>query len=235
MSEFIKRAIDLVEKRKNADVLSIDYVINQYEINLINVMWNKFSEKVKKTLGSTIPILDVSLTMANSDEFYSAIGYAYLISENSDIKNRMIAFSHNVEWITWDGNNFVDNICNIMKQLPSSTSKRFDGVVSLLEDASLSSGYTLNSITFVLLSDFNEEIETVYPLKNIIYWNMSVDYVSLIDNSRPVVSGSSLSSFCQLCNIISTNITQFCLIKKALGHLRYAEIRDYFRKITNYL
>jgi hypothetical protein len=234
MSEFIKRAVELVEKRKLADTLSLDHIINQYQTNLINAMWNKFSERVKKNIGSTIPILDVSLTMTNSDEFYSAIGYAYLISENSDIKNRMIAFSHNVEWISWDGNNFVDNIFTIMKHLPSSTSKRFDGVVTLLETARLSSGYALDNINFVLLSDFCEQVEMVYPLKNIVYWNMSSGYVSLLDYSRLVVSGSSLSSFCQLCNILSTNITQFDLIQKTLGHLRYARTREYFRKITDY-
>jgi hypothetical protein len=118
MHEFIKRAIYLREQRKLVEPFSLDFITNQYETYLLNTMWIQFSTRIGRPLGATIPILDVSLSMASSDEFYSAIGYAYLISEHSDINNRIIAFSHQTEWILSgpieppETTGFVDDIYN---------------------------------------------------------------------------------------------------------------------------
>jgi hypothetical protein len=232
MHEFIKRAIYLREQRKLVEPFSLDFITNQYETYLLNTMWIQFSTRIGRPLGATIPILDVSLSMASSDEFYSAIGYAYLISEHSDINNRIIAFSHQTEWIVSgpieppETTGFVDDIYNIMKQLPGSTSKNFEGVTTLLQSAAFSSGYKLKDVNFVLISDKSVS-QDVIP--NMVHWNLSADYDH---DSISFISGSSTTAFWQLCNLLSKNITQFELICKTINHLRYAPIRDCFKKLT---
>jgi|LauGreDrversion2_2_1035103.scaffolds.fasta_scaffold02239_1 hypothetical protein len=242
VGEFVKMAIELYEKRKTVEPLSLNSISNQYETNLLNTMWNQFSLRVGKPLGSTIPILDVSLSMASSRDFYAAIGYAYLISENSDINSRIIAFSHQTEWISYDNMGFVDDIYNIITQFPSSSNKRFDGVSYLLQAALDYSGHNLNEMNFVLISDFTQEhvLDNDFFVKNIIRWNLSSYYgssinsispIGIVEYSKPFVSGDSLSSFWQLCNIISKDVTQFDIIRKTLNHIRYAPVRDLFCKI----
>jgi len=229
--EFIKQAVYLREKRKLVEPFSLDFITNQYETYLLNKMWTQFSTRIGRPMGATIPILDVSLSMASSDEFYSAIGYAYLISEHSDIHNRIIAFSHQTEWIVSlsdasDATDFVDNIYNIMRQFPGSTSKKFEGVTALLQSAAFSSGYKLNDMNFVLISDKGVS-QDVIP--NVVHWNLSADYDYDSDSS---ISGSSVNSFWQLCHLLSKNITQFEFICKTINHLRYAQMRNLFKHIV---
>jgi hypothetical protein len=230
MKEFVKRAIDLHKARMVADPLSLDFMTAEYGIHLLNTAWTKFSESVGRNLGPVIPIVDVSLSMSASDQIYNAIGFAYLISKFSDIDNRIIAFSHQTEWIFLDKLEFVDAIHFIMSSLPFSTSKRFEGVISLLKDAALSNKFGLDNITFVLLSDFTEPdmIIDKSALKNLVLWNLSEQYVG----EGYGISGSSISSFGELCNM-SPKITKFDYIVNSLNHLRYDPMRDLFRKITS--
>jgi len=228
LGKLVKRAIDLSLAQRNFDPSSLEYIAHKYEIHIINTIWYRISSKYNKSLGNVIPIIDVSLTMAATDEIYSAIGYAYLIAEKSDIKNRMIAFSHQTEWISWKETSFVDAINDIMSQLPSFTSKRFEGVVSLLKEASFNTRYNLNNTKLILISDFDE---TITDDHNIIYWNLSKQYVTPVNTNR-FISGDSMISFWQLCNILSTNNTQFEIVCNTLYNSRYAKMRDRFIKVT---
>jgi hypothetical protein len=228
LGKLVKQAIDLSLAQRNFDPSSLEYIAHKYEIHIINTIWYRISSKYNKSLGNVIPIIDVSLTMAATDEIYSAIGYAYLIAEKSNIKNRMIAFSHQTEWISWKETSFVDAINDIMSQLPSFTSKRFEGVVSLLKEASFNTRYNLNNTKLILISDFDE---TITDDHNIIYWNLSKQYVTPVNTNR-FISGDSMISFWQLCNILSTDNTQFEIVCNALYNSRYAKMRDRFIKVT---
>jgi hypothetical protein len=234
MGEFVKRALVLLSTRSADRQLSIlDSITIEYEIQVLNTMWNHFfnnigKHMVVKTLGPVIPIVDVSLTMTSCENIYTAIGYAYLISQLSDIKQRMIGFSHQTEWIHWDSTNFVDTIHNITSQLPYSTTKNFDGVVSLLENAAKTNHFNLNTIKFVMFSDSVEENTS---LSRMIFWNLSEDFVDPVD-SMQYITGSSISSFWQFCNM-SQHITQFDTICETLNNTRYKSMHELFFRIIS--
>ena len=76
LGKLVKRAINLSLAHRNFDPSSLEYISNKYEIHIINTIWYRISSKFNKSLGDVIPIIDVSLTMAATDEIYSAIGYA---------------------------------------------------------------------------------------------------------------------------------------------------------------
>lgn len=104
---YVKQAIKLFNKYTYT---------NNPQCKALNNLWIQLSNLIKHNLNDYIlPIIDIS--NQNDNFFYSAVGYAILISQNSLIQHRILAVGSKPIWITYENTNFIDIVFNIMSKI----------------------------------------------------------------------------------------------------------------------
>ena len=151
-----KNFIDAINKQKISGARLEIYeivkiVLNQKNIssdesNLLQVQWNKIKEeivmqinsnKVSQTFvsGNLLPIINVNGSMIDIP-MYVAISMGILLSElNSDpIRNKLISFSKNPNWINIPDNIGIVEKINYVKNVSSEVGANFEAVYEMIID-----------------------------------------------------------------------------------------------------
>jgi len=241
---------------KNAIRLSSATKPNNTEIDFINKLWSKNFLQKFKDVNYFIPLLDVSDTM-NDSSFFSAIGFAILLSYNSKFENRIIAVDKYPTWISIDHEDgLVQQISHIMGSIYNMRNtvpdfdKAFHLVSHTLKQINSYNDF-INNIKLVVLSDFESNIHenTIQNIfssngfsnfPTLIFWNFSYNLsVSLpcTSNSQKsfLFSGYSISNLVNINKFTSHKYNTYKSIFNILMNKRYDSFSNYMNTLLSTL
>jgi len=136
------------------------------ELNAMNLHWRSYVEtRLNKDAEYYIPMLDISESMSEK-ELYTAIGMCCIIASKSLFGNKVLVFSHTLEWVDLTGCEFDQMVERIMSPFWSKCASVNDACEIVLNA--------------VLSADMGPE--DVEKLKIQLYTNRQVDYESIIEN-----------------------------------------------------
>ena len=192
---------------RNINHISLSYIVkqaflaiqhnNNEPLTLINSLWKKMSILIPYyEKDFFIPVVDISLYSKknNSESFYSSLALAILLSDNSNIQNRIIAMDAKPIWIQFeDTMTFTDKIKTFIlsTQCGQNTTPDYLNVIELIFHAlnnSKMSNYFIKNVNIVFFSSFyNQEIMQTFfnkyqkyfklyeKLPIITFWNTSTE------------------------------------------------------------
>jgi len=246
----IKFAKQLCDSNENS-LVSNDVVF-------VNKLWNHYSKKIIKTSKKQllIPLIDVSYSM-NDENLYTSIGIAILLSQISEIGNRIIAVDKLPTWINISSTtNIVQQVGIIMSAIENmhNTVSNFDEAVNLIMKATMNMKKRISftsEMKIVLISNFKNPIvdssyiSQIFQKHNclfeptIVFWNMNnddcIDIPCSVDNHKMMIySGYSASHIHNLCHL-NTNYkkTIYDHICKILLNKRFDCFSDYIDKMVS--
>ena len=135
------------------------------KIYFLNKLWEKSSPLIPHFQKDYfIPVVDVSLSMQyeNSECFYSSLGLAILLSQNSLVENRIIAMDSYPSWIIFESKlPFTKRVAHFLKEIKScqNTKANYVNVVDLISHACSevkTSPYFTKQLHIVFFSAFTE-------------------------------------------------------------------------------
>jgi len=241
---------------KNAIRLSASAKPNNTEISFINKLWSKNFIQKFKDINYFIPLLDVSDTM-NDSSFFSAIGFAILLSYNSKFENRIIAVDKFPTWISIDHDDglvqqvshIMDSIYNMRNTIPDFD-KAFHLVSHTLKQINSYNDF-INNIKLVVLSDFESNIhentiQNIFSANGfsnfptLIFWNFSYnlsDSLPCTSNSQKsfLFSGYSISNLVNINNFTSRKYNTYKSIFNILMNKRYDPFSNYMNTLFSTL
>jgi hypothetical protein len=139
---------------------------NTEELNAMNLHWRSYVEtRMNKPAEYYIPMLDISESMSQK-ELYTAIGMCCVIASKSLFAQKVLVFSHTLEWVDLSGCEFDQMVERIMSPFWSKCASVNDACEIVLNA--------------VLSADMSPE--DVEKLKIQLYTNREVDYESIIEN-----------------------------------------------------
>ena len=235
LSYFIREAYNLIE--------NYSYYNNQeVRIDLLNNQWNQMSEMIgSKRLESFIPLLDLSFHH-DKESLYSGIALAFLISEHSSYKYRILVIDQQPLWVNLDKQDtFFSRMLvfnKIIRSYQGTYSNFIRGVELIVESfIETSTLYKLPGTTLVILHGENlveyKKVLDIFYNKGIqccrfIYWNLSKKYIPSIVLDKQIFYLSGVSSFL-LSNLYLINknkgIDAFQFISAILGKVYYDDIK----------
>ena len=135
------------------------------ELNAMNLHWRSYVEtRMSKDSDYYIPMLDISESMSEK-ELYTAIGMCCLIASKSLFGQKVLVFSHTLEWVDLTGCEFDLMVQRIMSPFWSKCASVNDACEVVLNA--------------VLSADMSPE--DVEKLKIQLYTNREVDYETIIE------------------------------------------------------
>jgi hypothetical protein len=138
------------------------------ELNAMNLHWRSYVEtRLNKDAEYYIPMLDISESMSEK-ELYTAIGMCSAVASKSLFGQKVLVFSHTLEWVDLTGCEFDQMVERIMSPFWSKCASVSDAC-----------NIVLNA---VLSADMGPE--DVEKLKIQLYTNREVDYESIIETWR---------------------------------------------------
>jgi hypothetical protein len=154
--KLVKHIVRLTKERKTE------------ELNAMNLHWRSYVEtRLNKDAEYYIPMLDISESMSEK-ELYTAIGMCCLFASKSLFGEKVLVFSHTLEWVDLTGCEFDQMVERIMSPFWSKCASVSDAC-----------NIVLNA---VLSADMGPE--DVEKLKIQLYTNREVDYESIIETWR---------------------------------------------------
>ena len=130
------------------------------ELNAMNLHWRSYVEtRLSKEADYYIPMLDISETMSEK-ELYTAIGMCSAVASNSLFGNKVLVFSHTLEWVDLSGCEFDQMVQRIMSPFWSKCASVTEAMQVVLNA--------------VVSADMGPE--DVEKLKIQLYTNREVDY-----------------------------------------------------------
>lgn len=240
LTHFVKEAIRLKNKNHNN---------NNNEMYVLNKQWECFSKSNEfHKFENIIPMLDVSFDIQmNTDAFYSAIGIALVIAQNSNYGKRILTMDNLPAWIILEpSSNFICDIENIMKSIKSNGNTAFN-VKKAFDILSIGFTQTNSSYKYIenmkllfisFFADKNQPIAVYNHFKNsfknnkiypsILFWNLNTDTLLDIPTDIPCISGSSNS----ILRHVQNNITpQYNFVLNILNNSRYDILSNYIRNL----
>ena len=163
----IKHAIRLLAECDGHGDASDGSTIGSRARDQLNSQWKRcMSQFPSGAFQFTIPILDVSASMQQTDQeaFYNAIGLAMTIACKSSIESRIIAIASSPVWIQWERtDSFMDIIENIFGSIMSirSSHLQYSQAIDLIMQGirgSHSSPRFIENLNIVVISDFSTNI-----------------------------------------------------------------------------
>ena len=219
LSYFIKEAYLLLE---NSDSGRID---------ILNHQWKKMSEAIgSNNFDSYIPFLDVSFQY-DKESFYSGIALAFLISEHSSFRDRIMVIDQQPMWINLeDHTTFFSKFAffnNLIESYHGTTANIMKGL-ELLVDSAIE---TVSNMSIVFLHgeqsiDYKHVITSFINIR-IIFWNLSQTYIDdiFIHKNCFYMSGFSPSLLSNLYILQKhTHLDAFQFISFILGK-KYDDIK----------
>jgi hypothetical protein len=135
------------------------------ELNAMNLHWRSYVEtRLSKDSDYYIPMLDISESMSEK-ELYTAIGMCCLFASKSLFGQKVLVFSHTLEWVDLTGCEFDLMVQRIMSPFWSKCASVNDACEVVLNA--------------VLSADMSPE--DVEKLKIQLYTNREVDYETIIE------------------------------------------------------
>jgi hypothetical protein len=246
---YVKQAILFIEKYGCTE---------NCQFHILNKQWGYLSTLLSESfITDIVPIIDISSTMRKHDDdpLYAAIGYGILISQHSDIKNRILAVDNIPIWIHFDDNmSFIHRVKRVIDTISSlySTRSSYIDAFHLLGKSIIQSSMTaidIQNIQFVVFSTFTEHQDnndlTLYDniiqtlssytqyIPHIAFWNLSKYDTTILPcqiNQRKIklLSGYSPHLVYHLHNYTqSCNYTTYTVIQRILAGYQYQILNDY--------
>ncbi len=135
------------------------------ELNAMNLHWRSYVEtRLNKDADYYIPMLDISESMSEK-ELYTAIGMCSAVASKSLFGQKVLVFSHTLEWVDLTGCEFDQMVQRIMSPFWSKCASVSDACQVVLNA--------------VLSADMSPE--DVEKLKIQLYTNRQVDYANIIE------------------------------------------------------
>ena len=161
---YIKEAFALLKPMKennaNPDIT--------YKIQILNSKWQQLSSTYNNTKGTTnkyiIPLLDISYTMQEEDDetYYTAIGIAILLAENSLFNKRILCVDHLPTWLNISNERTLTDIINAFENTTKSSRFTFSNIIAAIDILAFSiintkiDEDTVKQLQIVILSDFHQ-------------------------------------------------------------------------------
>lgn len=251
---YVKQAISFIEKHGCTE---------NSQFHLLNKQWDYLSTPLTQSfISDMLPIIDISSTMRRHDDdpLYAAIGYAILISQHSNIKNRFIAVDNVPIWIQFDDNmTFIHKVKKVIETISSlySTKSSFIDAFHLIGKSFKSYSYDFNiqNLQFVVFSTFTEQSEyvdsTLYHniintlssyttyTPHIVFWNLSKFDNTLMpcDFNQPktkLMSGFSPHLIYHLHKYMLLNVyNPYTTVQRILDGNQYQVLHDYILYCVN--
>ena len=226
----------------------------------IDKLWNKTNILIPHYQKDFfIPVVDVSLTATenNYESLYSSLGLAIMLSQNSNVHNRIIAMDSLPTWITWDDHTtftqkvslFFHNISSCQSTLPV-----YDNVLDLISYGLTNSGasnYFTKNINIVFFSTFSNDpippsflqsVDTFFQAYDkppkVTFWNTSINGglssfpFSNVSDRAIYMSGFSTSVLRQFIKINKKTINK---PKNAFEYIEQMCCLPYYDCFTTYL
>ena len=251
-ANMIKHAIRIIS--------NVDYD-NKDDLDLsrshLNSMWKRItSHFLPGEFQFTLPILDVSTTMLQTDTygFYSAMAVAMMIGSKSSLGPRILAVANYSVWIQWKHtDNFVDIVENIMDSISpiQGSLLHLENSFNLIIHAlygSRSTNRFIEIMNIVFISDFSvrtncSDISKLFDTNmfdtspSIICWNVATQNIidMPIDPSGHKHYYHSGNSIHALKSIIPSGDTlnAFDSLVKVLNNPRYLHASTYLQLLCN--
>lgn len=159
--------------------------------------WNEIKKDILQTRSINnitpiylLPIINIAIT--NHEEYIDAIGIGCMISEISEIKNRVIVYDQNASWINLTGCDLETKIKKIKAITLFKGKSNICSAIQLIKDAKPE-----KNIIMVIISDFTidkiSELE-MNKIGKVIFWNIGSKIpIFQIPRKNMVVSGTSSS------------------------------------------
>jgi hypothetical protein len=225
-------------------------------IQFINSTWQSIIKSFSTRPLFFLPIVDVSCS-SNDNSFYSAIGFAIIMSRFSIFSNRFIAIDVKPSWISINPlHNLINQVRHIQDEIYNMSNGYpdfklgFDLIATSLMKINSSIAF-INNITLILCSHFQHSIsysEIVDIFKSygllsnpkICFWNLAYDkFIDLptdIDNDHSIIlSGHNISNVHYLIKYSNKKLSVYESIKKRLFNKRYNIFSKYLHHIVNEL
>ena len=228
--------------------------------NSLDKQWILLSNSFNHSrFGNSIPIIDVSDCMhnTNSDSYYSAIGYAILLAQNSSFSNRILAVDDLPTWIHFDiDQGFVSIVEQIQRTIYSSSCSHtnfnaaFHLIGKTIQDSRLNHYHIqhLRMVIFSTFSDLSSEhslYDNILSILNnycfhipfIAFWNLSKCGNDLLPCSIHQHSAVLLSGFspCLLHKLLDKHkrfhTTPYKTVCNILRHTNYDVLENYICKL----
>jgi hypothetical protein len=252
---YVKRAFLLLSDHSiipNHSILS--------QKNALDKEWILLSKSFNYSrFNNSIPIIDVSNHMydMNSDSYYSAIGYAILLAQNSSFSNRILAVDKRPTWIHFDtSHGFVSIVEQVQQSIYSSSSSHtnfhdaFHLIGKIINESMLNKQH-IRHLRIVIFSTFSElpsehslydKIVSIisnycFHIPFIAFWNLSKSGNVILPCSIHQHSTVLLSGFypCLLHTLLDKyrrfHATPYKMICNILRHSNYDVLENYIRKL----
>ena len=248
VSHFIKAAIRLKQNP------------HHYEINVLNKQWECLSKSLEFThFENLIPMLDISFSIqTDTDTFYSAIGIALLIAQNSNYGKRILMMDHAPTWLMLDQNtNFISNVENIMEtiKINGNTNLNVEKAFELLKMGLIETVATnnfINSMRLIFISTFDAKNSPIYVtnafekiftqlssnsinsqniIPNIVFWNLNKNTLLEPASGRKHISGTS---YFLINHVRYNNTSQYDFVSNILNQSRYNVLSDYILSLLQH-
>jgi hypothetical protein len=199
--------------------------------------WNEIKRDILQTktiynkTNYLLPIINISII--NHEEYIDAIGIGCMLSEISEIKNRVIVYDQNASWINLTGCDLETKIKKIKAKTVLKGKSNISNAIQLIKDAKPD-----KNIIMVIISDYSideiSELE-INKIGKVIFWNVGSNIpIFKIPRKNMVVSGTSSSIIKFLYkNIEILNMDDFdpyFFINELTNQTRYIPVEDFFQK-----
>jgi hypothetical protein len=220
-----------------------DYIKDPHSQN--QKYWNQIKTDILKTHQTTkpniIPVLNISII--HPEEYNHAVGIALMISEISNIENRILTYDTVSSWLNLSNQTSLqDKITYIQKKTILKGISNVKSAINLLEESKLTEEG--EDIILVFISDFSREpteISQYTSQYKTIYWNIGSNPTKIQPQhpNQIMVSGysSSILKFIYNNPIYETtetnteSSTAYGFLYELLNQDQYNNIEEYFTKL----
>jgi hypothetical protein len=164
MEMFTKIALDIIKRKQNPYLSSVEKNTIQYESDLLNSQWKNNSIQ-NSILDNYIALVDISDSMSRTP-MYVANAIGIRIAEKSKLGKRVLTFSNKPQWINLDDcHDFVtmtEKVCT-SSGLNTNLYAALDILLNAIIDSKLTPA-EVKDMTIVILSDM--QINHTFTSKN---------------------------------------------------------------------
>lgn len=230
---------------------------NLSEQFLLQKTWSRLILELNSECHYLLPVLDMSLF--GSNDFYSAVGIAAMISHGSSIGRRIVMYDRNPMWIDLDV--FKCNLIEMTEQINQIASEKhlgsdiisaLDFIVSFLVSTNTTD---ISKLVLVFVSDFScvddfnktqIKMDDVFKKYNIsekpkfVFYNVCGNkpgkpYIeNLESNGIFMINGSSFAALKYLCSVKDwDSFNSWSFFKDLMSHPRYNVLENYLHGLLS--
>lgn len=215
-----------------------EYIKNPHSKN--QIYWNQIKKDILSTQSNNklnlIPILNISII--HPEEYNHAVGIALMISEISNIENRILVYDTISTWLNLSNQTSLQNkIKSIREKTIIKGISNIKSAIDLIEESNPTEE---EDIILVFISDFSREPKDISQMTSqykTIYWNIGSNPTQNISlQNQIMVSGYSSSILKFICKHINqttnpnTNLA-YLFLYELLNQDQYNSIEEYFTKL----